>query len=198
MKQSLRTEVYPHETGAALVVGLIMLLLLTIIGLSAMQGTTLQEKMSGNMRDSTMALQAAEVALRYVEQDFLSELNNLDVGGDFANCSGNCQIVNSDGNNDATTAFNTNMSAWVAEATNYGSFTHPQSGAALARPAGSTVTTPPLLLVEYVHYRRDSLDTGGGSVSDTGETLYRNTAIASGGTTNSQAVAQTMFARRFK
>lgn len=52
------------QRGAILVVALFMLLLLTIIGLSSMRGTALQESMAGSMRDSSLALQAAEAALR--------------------------------------------------------------------------------------------------------------------------------------
>lgn len=53
-----------HQRGAALIVGLIMLLLLTLIGVAGMRDTLLQEKMAGNMRDREIALQAAESALR--------------------------------------------------------------------------------------------------------------------------------------
>lgn len=50
--------------GATLVVALIMLLLIAIIGFGAMQTTTMEERMSGNMRDQNMSLQAAEAGLR--------------------------------------------------------------------------------------------------------------------------------------
>lgn len=53
-----------QQQGAALIVGLIMLLLLTIVGVAGMRETLLQEKMVGNMRDREVALQAAESALR--------------------------------------------------------------------------------------------------------------------------------------
>lgn len=53
-----------HQAGITLVVSLIFLLLLTILGITAMNTSTLQEKMSGNLRDQDMALQAAESALR--------------------------------------------------------------------------------------------------------------------------------------
>lgn len=58
-----------QQQGAVLVVALIMLLLLTIIGLSSMRGTSLQENMAGNMRDSNLALQASEAALRKGEDE---------------------------------------------------------------------------------------------------------------------------------
>jgi len=38
--------------------------MLTIVGVTAMQSTTLEEKMAGNQRDRSVAFQAAETALR--------------------------------------------------------------------------------------------------------------------------------------
>lgn len=55
------------QQGAVLVVALIMLLLLTIIGISSMRSTTMQERMAGNLRDESHALQAAEAAMRQGE-----------------------------------------------------------------------------------------------------------------------------------
>lgn len=52
------------QRGAALVVALIILLILTILGVTAMQTTTMEEKMAGNARDRDLAFQAAEAALR--------------------------------------------------------------------------------------------------------------------------------------
>jgi type IV pilus assembly protein PilX len=62
-----RSGISRHQRGAALIVGLIMLLLLTLIGVAGMRDTLLQEKMAGNMRDREIALQAAESALRAAE-----------------------------------------------------------------------------------------------------------------------------------
>ena len=53
-----------HQSGAVLAISLIILLLLTIIGLTATQVTGLEEKMAGNLRDRNLAFQAAETALR--------------------------------------------------------------------------------------------------------------------------------------
>lgn len=61
----------PHfssQRGATLLVGLIMLLLMTIIGLAAMRGSGMQELMAGNMRDRNLAFQSAEAALREGEE----------------------------------------------------------------------------------------------------------------------------------
>ena len=53
-----------RETGAVLVVSLLFLLILTLIGLTGSQVTSLEERMSGNMRDRNLAFQATESALR--------------------------------------------------------------------------------------------------------------------------------------
>jgi type IV pilus assembly protein PilX len=52
------------QAGAVLVISLIILLLLTLIGVSGMQTTALEEKMASNSRDQNIAFQAAEAALR--------------------------------------------------------------------------------------------------------------------------------------
>ena len=58
-----------HKEGAVLIISLIMLLLLTIIGVTAIQTNSLEEKMAGNMRDQNLAFQAAESALRVGETE---------------------------------------------------------------------------------------------------------------------------------
>ncbi|WP_150303190.1 pilus assembly PilX family protein [Pseudomonas saliphila] len=53
-----------QQSGAALLIALIMLLISTTIGLAAIRGATLSEKMTGNLYDRSLAYQAAESALR--------------------------------------------------------------------------------------------------------------------------------------
>lgn len=57
-----------QERGAVLVVGLVMVLLISIIGISAIRGSNLQEAMAGNMRERNLAFQASESALRMGEE----------------------------------------------------------------------------------------------------------------------------------
>jgi type IV pilus assembly protein PilX len=52
------------QTGSALIISLVFLLLLTVLGLSAMQSSTLQERMAGNAAEKNRAFQLAEAALR--------------------------------------------------------------------------------------------------------------------------------------
>src|SRR3989339_13461 len=56
-----------RQSGAALVIGLIILVLVTLLGVTAMRTTSLEERMAGQSRDSGLAFQAAEAALRQAE-----------------------------------------------------------------------------------------------------------------------------------
>ncbi|WP_373188284.1 PilX N-terminal domain-containing pilus assembly protein [Halopseudomonas sp.] len=63
----MKNQAIGSERGAVLLISLVFLLLLTVIGLSAIQGATLQERMAGNARDINVAFQSAETALRAAE-----------------------------------------------------------------------------------------------------------------------------------
>ena len=53
-----------RQEGAALVIVLILLLIMTWMGVSSMRGTTMGERMSSGVYDRSIAFQAAETALR--------------------------------------------------------------------------------------------------------------------------------------
>lgn len=57
-----------RQTGVVLVASLIMLLVLTVLGVTAASVTRLEEKMAGNLRDMNLAFQSAETALREAEE----------------------------------------------------------------------------------------------------------------------------------
>lgn len=73
----MRSHNPARQSGAALVIGLILLLVMTLLGVTAMRGTTLQERMSGALSDQNVAFQAAETALRQGE-DVLSSVTAPD------------------------------------------------------------------------------------------------------------------------
>ena len=53
-----------RQRGAIMITALMILLLMTVFGISTMDTNILEEKMAGNMRDRNTAFQAAETALR--------------------------------------------------------------------------------------------------------------------------------------
>jgi type IV pilus assembly protein PilX len=114
----------PHlynQKGSALVVALTILLVLTILGVSAMRGTALQDKMAGNALDSQIAFEAAEFALRQaeilLESQTLSEADygpNGGTGGyfDFKGLNPEAWTIENNWNNNAVDAntYNGNVS----------------------------------------------------------------------------------------
>ncbi len=69
----MKNKALKKQSGAILVVSLIMLLLLTLIGVAGSQVTGLEEKMASNSRDQNLSFQAAEAALRAAEEKILKK-----------------------------------------------------------------------------------------------------------------------------
>ncbi len=65
MKKSIQYKNY--QQGAALVVALIILTVSTLIGISAVSSTILEEKMAGNIINKNFSFQSAEAVLREAE-----------------------------------------------------------------------------------------------------------------------------------
>lgn len=65
-----------YQQGMVLVIGLIFLLLMTIIGVTSIQTTTLDERMAENLRNRNVAFQGAEAALRAGEAWLLASTVN--------------------------------------------------------------------------------------------------------------------------
>ena len=57
------TRLPARQQGAVLVVSLVMLVVLTLLGVSVMNMTQLQERMAGNQQEDTQAFQSAETGL---------------------------------------------------------------------------------------------------------------------------------------
>ena len=57
-----------QQQGVALFVSLMLLIVMTLIGVTGMQTTVLEERMAGHYKDRNLAFQAAEATLRDAEQ----------------------------------------------------------------------------------------------------------------------------------
>lgn len=83
------------QRGVALVVALVLLLVATLIGLAASRDTVLQERMSSNSYDRSLAFQRSESALRQAEAAITSTAAIATLGG--VDCStAACTIVPAD------------------------------------------------------------------------------------------------------
>lgn len=67
MKTERKSPTQIHETGAALAVSLILLLIMTVVGVAAMNGARLEVSVAGLRQDEEVALRGAERTVETVE-----------------------------------------------------------------------------------------------------------------------------------
>ena len=73
-----------HQEGAALAIGLILLLIITLMGYTGMKGTILQEKMAAGLHNRSLANSGSNSALRAGESflyDLIEITNGVNVRG---------------------------------------------------------------------------------------------------------------------
>ena len=76
---------FTNQKGTALLISLIILVIMTILGLSAMSNTVLESKMATNAQQRQIAYQAAEKALRDAETWLATNINtDVDVVANFS------------------------------------------------------------------------------------------------------------------
>ena len=79
------------QRGVALVVALLLLVVITLVGLAAVRGTIMQQKMAANLFDRQIAFQGAEAAMRAATARIAANpgdiARNCQAGGVF--CQGN-------------------------------------------------------------------------------------------------------------
>lgn len=71
----MRRPTASAQQGATLLIVLIILILVTLMGLTTMRSSRLQERMSGADADRALAFQASELALRDAEKHVLAKLS---------------------------------------------------------------------------------------------------------------------------
>jgi len=173
-----------RQSGAALIVSLILLLVMTLLGVSAMQTNVLEEKMAGNFRDRDLAFQAAEAALR----DGENWLKTLKAEPAFATKDDFTNKVWKTADLEKLLT----VSPWWKETTT-NPFAYGQSIAGL-----DVVHTNPIRVIERRQFLKDGSSlTIGLSEDSSGRVLYRITSQGTGGTTTAKVVLQSIYAKRF-
>lgn len=168
------------QIGVVLIVSLIMLLLLTIIGVTSMQVTGLEEKMAGNMRNQNLAFQSAETALRDREAWIFTRPSEPAID------SATVWALN------AADPIPTNSADWWHDVNDAW---WPINAVALGfTPAG--IATAPRSIIEFKRFAADTLLIGaGGSIP--GITYYQITSRGTGGNNQARVLLQSTTARRF-
>jgi len=164
------------QEGAVLVFGLILLLVLTLLGVSTMNGSIFDEKMAGNAINGNYAFQASESALRegelWLRDRTIPPLKTV-AGG-----SGVWQ-KNAPGAGDW----------WASGAGPWGT-----AAPAVTTFAGfGNVQAQPQVIIEYREFVEDNL----GERPATGKDYYRVTSRATGGTDTAVVQLQTIYSKRY-
>ena len=179
----MRIAIAKRQQGAVLIMALLLLLVMTILGVSAMQGTAMEERMAGNAHDHNMAFQSAESGLRDAGE-WLTGLAGRplpDAGGASGiNPAGSVAI------NSGDYAFD-----WAAYGMDYGANT---SNSAADFPYNAAV---PKYVVEETAFVPDSLNPES-MAQGAGRYYYTVSAIGYGGTGSSEAVLQAVYEKRYQ
>jgi len=172
----LNAQIVPQH-GAVLIVSLLILLVMTVIGVTAMQVTVLEERMAGNMRDKDIAFQAAESALRNAEA-----IMSKAVIPAFNNSSGHYAWDLPTG-----VSLDIDENSWWNTAANRATYD-------TSTLAG--VKTQPLYIIQQLS---PGMSKGGGGSLEGGTAggigLFRITARGVGGSSNAVAMVQSIFRR---
>lgn len=130
--------------GSVLVISLLILLVLTILGVTALDTTVMEERMSSNTRQSNLARQAAETALKGAEKWLTNAAGNLVNQGDISKFSGTTELYDS--------TISSKSLAWDTNDSNAWDTTNSRAVTLLSEfPADATIVPgAPRYLIEYV------------------------------------------------
>jgi len=187
------------QRGATLVIALIILMVMSMIGISNMQSSTMQERMAGNNRQKSVAQNSAESALRVAESWLASEVTRTADLSKFNGSSGLFSAVNRPNGGAAAP-----LSANVADVTDPDNW----SGKGVAQDTSSAdivdedlVSQQPRYVIEYLG--RDlrgsankvvtTLDAEAKGEGDTSPHLFRVTAIGWGRDNNIYTVLEATY-----
>lgn len=161
-----------RQQGITLIICMIVLLVVTLLGLSSIRDTTMEEKMAGNMINRNLAFQAAESALREGEA-FVGSASKL---------------PEFDGS--VTGLYSQITEMWPVSAASWG------VGSAVRSYSGTLtgVAASPVYIIEQMDSEAESASVAAGQVQNT-QTFYRITTRAVGSTDTAVVILQTIYRR---
>ncbi len=173
-----------QQQGVVLMVALVFLIIITMLGLTAMRTNIIEERLAGNSRDWALAFQAAEAALRDAEKDIQSGTRFVGETGFVPACTNGLCTPQIDGTpiwQDLEAAAN---SGWMTGASTgpsiaYGTYTNPTPATV------ANVARQPRYLIEVVTEKGSSLTQKGGYANQGNQYVYRVTARGFGASVDS-------------
>ena len=166
-----------RQRGAVLVTSMLLLMVLTIIGVTVMQMSRMQERLAGNSRDVNMAFQAAEGALRNAER-FIEVQKTKPIGCSSAGCQ-----------------------VWLEEAAvgvaNADETWWEENGQEFELKTMEGLDEPPKVAVEELGYVRTDGGVVMGQETPDGRDFYQITARSTGGSGQTEVVLQSTYAKKY-
>lgn len=179
-----------RQRGAVLAIGLLILVVMTLIGVTGMSTSGLQLKMAGNLKDWHVAFQAVEAGLRDGEADIASARG----GGSDNGCNA-VGAIPSDYDAICRTPENALQSIWqtIDFKDSASTIKYLLYGAKTGATALSGVVAQPRYIIEPVNDTGKpgkSLTANSGGVK---KKTYRVTAVGYGGTAEANIMAQSTY-----
>ncbi|MGB1270712.1 MAG: pilus assembly PilX family protein [Endozoicomonas sp.] len=173
--------------GSVLMVSLVLLLIMTVAGLTGIRMATLEEKMSGNYQDQQMAFYAAEVALLEAENHIASEV--LPLSGFSADCA-NGYCFSGNDVSDAGSCEPGASEPWLSKDTWSISSRHRSTAVVI-----SGISAQAKYIIEFRCYIAKEASGPLPDPSNPGDwaLYYRITALATGGTDDARVMLQTSY-----
>ncbi|MEN8177072.1 MAG: PilX N-terminal domain-containing pilus assembly protein [Pseudomonadota bacterium] len=172
------------QQGSVLVISLILLLVMTLLGLSSMQTSVMEEMMAGNTKDQNLAFQSAEAALRDAEVRILGYSSEPTPAADG---SSGVWIKNSP---DVATI---NAVSWWCESNINETW---WTGNGIAFSGVLSGTSVPYSLVEEDDFVKDSLNVGQ-QQDESGKVYYRLSSRGTGGSNQALSLLRSTYSRRY-
>ena len=183
------------QRGSALLLGLLLLVVMTLLAVFASSTGIMQERMSGNYRDAARAFEAAENATRWAEF-WIYSLNTPGERAIASPCDSSCgsgDIIRTVGNYPHTTE-QEGASWWASNAMMYGDDPGTTSNQESLR-AISGAHEQPNFVIEHVGFVPDDFGSTG---PRTGLNFYRVTARGVGGQPENVAFTRSTIVYRFE
>lgn len=167
-----------RQRGATLAVALLLLLVITLLGVTAIQVTHMQEKMSSNLQNKELSFAAAESALSAGEAWILGQTHEPTV---YTTCTTYPCVQEPYQNVNLATQ----TSPWW------------QQRSAEYTPTIDGIYTKPRFIIEFMQFVPDSPVVGSSATKSTGVFYYQVTARGTGATDEAVTILQTTVARRY-
>ena len=181
MTRRHRPQLRSRQRGAILIISLLLLVVLTVLGITTMRTSGLQERMAGNTRDLNLALQGAEAGLRDGEN-----LIRVQVSRPVATAGAGCVFCQR-GALPIAIADET-VFDWANEAQEFGT-------AGARDLMANQLDEDPRYVVEESAFVRDSLVIG--QEATEGRDFYQVTARSTGASGMANTVLQSTYTRRY-